>query len=67
MSKYKMLAYALIALASLVALHQYINWGCWFEIEDIHHETFIASLIFGAVTLFIYFKWWRKNGWKEEA
>jgi hypothetical protein len=23
-----------------ILLHQYVIWGYWFEITDIHHETF---------------------------
>lgn len=42
------LKYAVIlcfVLAFLIAYHQWSNWGTWFEVEDIHHETFIAILI----------------------
>jgi len=41
----------LIVLAIVVALHQYINWGVWFELHEVHHESFIIALLFGAIVL----------------
>jgi len=40
------LAILFLALAFLIALHQYLNWGVIFEIEDVHHELFIAVFAF---------------------
>lgn len=40
-------------LAFLVALHQYLNWGSWFELKDIHHEVFIVALVFGGIMLYL--------------
>jgi len=47
----------LFALAFLVALHQYVNWGAWFELKDIHHELFIVALIFAGVACLF----WRRG------
>ena len=27
----------------LILLEQYLNYGVWFELDDIHHETFALS------------------------
>ena len=45
--------FVLLALAFVVALHQYLNWGTWFEFQDIHHEAFIIALVFCAFCLII--------------
>jgi len=42
-----------LAFAFLIALHQYIYWGKWFEFSDIHHETFIFGFIFAGLVLFL--------------
>lgn len=47
--KTKTLIYTLLFLAFLVALHQYLNFGYWFELKDIHHETFIVAFTFAAL------------------
>jgi hypothetical protein len=36
-----------IFLGFLLLLHQKSTWGVWFQIEDIHHETF-ALMSFAA-------------------
>jgi len=35
----------LLILAFLVAFHQYYYWQTWFNVGDIHHETFVVALI----------------------
>jgi hypothetical protein len=50
--KAKSLVYILISLAVLVSLHQYIFYGKWFELKDIHHETFMVALLFSAIILY---------------
>jgi hypothetical protein len=35
----------LFILAFLVAFHQFYYWQTWFDVNDIHHETFIVSLV----------------------
>jgi len=61
MNKLLKLTSALFVASFLVLLHQYLNWGKWFEIADIHHETFATSLAFGGLVLFIIqTKFWRK-------
>jgi len=48
------LASLFLFLAFLVALHHYVSWGVWFELEDLHHETFVVALLFaGLVLLFL--------------
>lgn len=43
----------LLILALLISIHQYITWGVFFELNDIHHETFIIALLFGAILTYI--------------
>jgi hypothetical protein len=35
----------LLMLAFLVAFHQFYRWQIWFEMSDIHHETFVVALV----------------------
>ena len=42
----------LIVIAVAVAYHQFVNFGVWFQIEDIHHELFISAALFGAALLY---------------
>ena len=35
----------LLILAFLVAFHQFIYWQTWFDVDDVHHETFVVALI----------------------
>ncbi|UCE95713.1 MAG: hypothetical protein JSV51_08390 [Candidatus Bathyarchaeota archaeon] len=42
------IAYLCLLISFLILLHQYILYDVWFEIADIHHETFsIAFVSFG--------------------
>ena len=41
--------YMLFLVAFMVALHQALFWGTWFEMEDIHHETVMVTLVFAGV------------------
>jgi len=50
------LAFALWLIAFLISLHQYANYGSWFESKDVHHEVFIASFGFGGVILYWFAK-----------
>ncbi|MDH5447716.1 MAG: hypothetical protein OEY24_01355 [Candidatus Bathyarchaeota archaeon] len=44
----QLLAYICLSIGFLILAHQYIFYGIWFEIADIHHETFsIAFFSFG--------------------
>ena len=40
----QLLAYFCLLAAILILTHQYIIYGTWFEIADIHHETFSLAL-----------------------
>lgn len=32
----------------VILLHQQVNWGVWFELRDLHHETLaIDAILFG--------------------
>jgi len=46
--------------AFTILFHQYFNWGKWFEISDIHHETFAVALAFGGILLYGVLKTRRK-------
>jgi hypothetical protein len=35
----------LFALAFLVSFHQFYYWQTWFDVGDIHHETFVVAFI----------------------
>lgn len=52
--------FSLLLMAFLVAVHQYLYWGKWFEFTDLHHETFIVALVFGAIAVVVWkgFKRW---------
>jgi uncharacterized membrane protein YidH (DUF202 family) len=52
--KSNMLAAFLIILGFLVSFHQYLNYGTWFEIKDIHHELFTVALIFAGVIILVF-------------
>lgn len=60
-NKAKFAAYLLVALAVLIGYHQYVNWGYWFEVKDIHHELFICMFAFSGLTLLFF----SKNGGKK--
>ena len=51
----KILAVALIVIAIAIAVHQFIYWGYWFEIEDLHHETWMIMFGFSGLLLFAIF------------
>lgn len=38
------LAYLSLLFGFLTLLHQYVFWQVWFELDDIHHETFAVAL-----------------------
>jgi hypothetical protein len=42
-----------VAVAFLVALHQYLYWGSWFDFGQIHHESFIIALVFAALVTYV--------------
>jgi hypothetical protein len=39
------LAFLLFLIAFLVLLHQALTWQVWFELKDVHHETFAVGLV----------------------
>lgn len=45
MNRKELLVSIFLAVGFLILFEQYLNHGVWFELEDIHHETFaIASV-----------------------
>ena len=49
-----MVPLGLFVVAFFVGLHQFVVWGYFFELRDIHHETFIIALAFaGVVSLWL--------------
>ena len=41
----RLLGLALMLSAFLVLLHQYMSWGCWFELPQfLHHENIAVAL-----------------------
>jgi len=48
----RQLAFLFIVIAFIVLLQQFVSWGIWFEIEDIHHETLAIALTTLAVGIF---------------
>jgi hypothetical protein len=43
------IAYLLISLAVLISLEQYIFDGKFFDLNDVHHETFIVAFGFSGL------------------
>lgn len=52
-SKITVFAVIFFLIGFLVLFEQYMNYGIWFEIEDIHHETFALSFIALAIGLLV--------------
>jgi len=46
------LALFFLFLGFLILLHQFLNWGVWFQLKDLHHETF--ALVCFAVAFGVY-------------
>ena len=40
-------------LGFLILLDQYLNFGVWFQMSDVHHETFALSLFTLAIGILI--------------
>ncbi len=56
----QLLTYFCLAAAFLILLHQYIFYEVWFELADIHHETF--SIAFFSFAMGILLGSTSKNG-----
>jgi len=55
MNIFKLLGLLFVFIASLIAVHQFIGWGYWFELEDLHHETWMIMFGFAGVLLLGFF------------
>lgn len=42
-----------VALGFIILLEQYLNFGMWFQLKDIHHETFALSSFALAIGILI--------------
>jgi hypothetical protein len=42
-----------VALGIIILLEQYLNFGVWFQLTDIHHETFALSSFALAIGILI--------------
>ena len=42
-----------VALGIIILLEQYLNFGVWFQLKDIHHETFALSSFALAIGILI--------------
>lgn len=51
MSMYHKIAVLFLIIAGLISLQLYLNWGSFFDIADVHHETWIVAFVFGAIIL----------------
>ena len=47
------LAAVFIVIGFLIQLHQFLIWGVWFQVEDLHHETFTLMSISVAIGIII--------------
>jgi hypothetical protein len=48
-----LLALALMLVGFIILLHQFIVYGVWFELKDVHHETFAIASFTVALTLLL--------------
>lgn len=49
-----------VLLALLISIEQYVSWGSFFEVKDIHHEMFIVMFLFGALIILLLY-WIKKR------
>jgi len=47
------LIFAFIVIVIALLLHQFIYYDVWFEMADLHHETWIVMFAFAAFVLYI--------------
>jgi hypothetical protein len=53
MNKNEVAAFIFFVVGFLILLEQYLNYGVWFQIKDIHHETFALSSFALAIGILI--------------
>jgi len=51
--KLTILGITLLIIAIIIACHQFIVWDVWFEIPDLHHETWIIMFAFAGLVLLL--------------
>ena len=52
----KYLIIILIIGAIALMVHQYLNWGMWFNVKDYHHEDLIIMFFAIAIILYIIYR-----------
>jgi len=40
-------------IAIVILCHQFIYWNVWFELEDLHHETWMIMFAFSGLVLIL--------------
>ena len=53
MNNRNVVAFVFFMIGFLILLEQYLNYGVWFQIMDIHHETFALSSFALAIGILI--------------
>ncbi len=48
-----LVAILFLVIAGLVTLHQFVCWGTPFEVEDVHHETFVVAFSLAGIVLLL--------------
>lgn len=51
MNIFKIVALIFVLIACAIAIHQFIFFGYWFSLADLHHETWMIMFMFCAVVL----------------
>ena len=59
MDKKQFAAAFFVLVGFLVLVHQYVNWGTWFDLSDVHHETFAVGFFSLAAGIIIGKVRWR--------
>ena len=53
MNNRNVVALIFLMIGFLILLEQYLNYGVWFQVKDIHHETFALSSFTLAIGILI--------------
>ena len=64
---FQILAYVCLLMSFLILLHQYVSGGVWFQISDIHHETFSIALFSLGLGILIGSIDRTKKGWFQSS
>jgi hypothetical protein len=53
MKIFRILGIIFIIFAIIIAIHQFIYYDVWFEIEELHHETWMIMFAFAGALLLL--------------